>query len=263
MPSIRKRCALVPADPVLVIDAGTSSLRAVAVTPGGQVSIVAEAAWPMFTPADGEPFGREFEAREVLASLGGLLDRAKGGRFGAVAFTGQREGLVFLDEQRKPLLISPNVDARASAEGIEIDAQHAGGVYAVTGHLPSLVQASPFGSRPGAGPTRIRVARASRACPATPVGALSGRRDSNPRPQPWQGCALPTEPRPQRASAYQSRTENRPPGFPRPGRIGQPPATCSAAFLSSPSASLTCWARSQTRGTASLPTTMPKYIEPM
>jgi hypothetical protein len=24
----------------------------------------------------------------------------------------------------------------------------------------------------------------------------SGRRDSNPRPQPWQGCALPAEPRP-------------------------------------------------------------------
>ena len=21
----------------------------------------------------------------------------------------------------------------------------------------------------------------------------SGKRDSNPRPQPWQGCALPTE----------------------------------------------------------------------
>ena len=27
----------------------------------------------------------------------------------------------------------------------------------------------------------------------------SGRRDSNPRPQPWQGCALPTEPRPRKA----------------------------------------------------------------
>ena len=26
----------------------------------------------------------------------------------------------------------------------------------------------------------------------------SGRRDSNPRPQPWQGCALPAEPRPRR-----------------------------------------------------------------
>ena len=22
---------------------------------------------------------------------------------------------------------------------------------------------------------------------------MSGKRDSNPRPQPWQGCALPTE----------------------------------------------------------------------
>jgi hypothetical protein len=29
----------------------------------------------------------------------------------------------------------------------------------------------------------------------------SGRRDSNPRPQPWQGCALPTEPRPHARSA--------------------------------------------------------------
>jgi hypothetical protein len=28
------------------------------------------------------------------------------------------------------------------------------------------------------------------------VWMLSGRRGSNPRPQPWQGCALPTEPRP-------------------------------------------------------------------
>ena len=27
---------------------------------------------------------------------------------------------------------------------------------------------------------------------------LSGRRDSNPRPQPWQGCALPTELLPRR-----------------------------------------------------------------
>ena len=29
----------------------------------------------------------------------------------------------------------------------------------------------------------------------------SGRRDSNPRPQPWQGYALPTEPLPQKMEA--------------------------------------------------------------
>src|SRR5580693_2628646 len=33
----------------------------------------------------------------------------------------------------------------------------------------------------------------------------SGRRDSNPRPSPWQGDALPTEPRP-RAPGVRSRT---------------------------------------------------------
>src|ERR687898_2620963 len=27
----------------------------------------------------------------------------------------------------------------------------------------------------------------------TRTAAKSGKRDSNPRPQPWQGCALPTE----------------------------------------------------------------------
>jgi hypothetical protein len=36
----------------------------------------------------------------------------------------------------------------------------------------------------------------------------SGRPDSNRRPQPWQGCALPTEPRPQ-WSFYLSTPENR------------------------------------------------------
>ncbi len=35
----------------------------------------------------------------------------------------------------------------------------------------------------------------------------SGQRDSNPRPQPWQGCALPTEPCPQREKLlYPNRT---------------------------------------------------------
>src|ERR1700709_957977 len=35
--------------------------------------------------------------------------------------------------------------------------------------------------------------------------APSGRRDSNPRPSPWQGDALPAEPRPQRVLAGRQR----------------------------------------------------------
>ena len=30
-------------------------------------------------------------------------------------------------------------------------------------------------------------------CAGTIKKKMSGKRDSNPRPQPWQGCALPTE----------------------------------------------------------------------
>ena len=39
----------------------------------------------------------------------------------------------------------------------------------------------------------------SPAClPISPPGPVSGKRDSNSRPQPWQGCALPTELFPQK-----------------------------------------------------------------
>ena len=31
---------------------------------------------------------------------------------------------------------------------------------------------------------------------------LSGKRDSDPRPQPWQGCALPTELFPQQINIF-------------------------------------------------------------
>jgi hypothetical protein len=41
--------------------------------------------------------------------------------------------------------------------------------------------------------------------PSTLLFVESGKRDSNPRPQPWQGCALPTELFPQSVSHLESR----------------------------------------------------------
>ncbi len=43
---------------------------------------------------------------------------------------------------------------------------------------------------------RVRLYRDSVDCLVETM--WSGRRDSNPRPAPWQGAALPTEPLPQR-----------------------------------------------------------------
>ncbi|MDP9238889.1 MAG: FGGY-family carbohydrate kinase [Chloroflexota bacterium] len=130
------------ADTILVIDAGTSGMRAVAVTATGEVEVVASVPWRMLVPEDAAPFGREFHPADVASTLGTLLAAAetKRDRIAGIAVTGQREGIALLDESGEALFASPNIDARASAEGIAIDAEHADEVYAVTGHLPSLMQ---------------------------------------------------------------------------------------------------------------------------
>src|SRR2546429_8041359 len=81
------------------------------------------------------------------------------------------------------------------------------------------------------------------------VAMESGKRDSNPRPQPWQGCALPTELFP-RAVGQSNRsvgffvpppppppppTPPRPPRPPRPrGRGGSDPPPPESPFRGPP-----------------------------
>lgn len=128
------------ADAILVIDAGTSALRSVLVSADGTVRTLASAPWPMFTPDDAAPYGRELEPLDLWLYLGDLtrLDQP----VAAVVVTGQREGLAFtLPDVGEPYMVSPNIDARASAEGIAIDASMADAVYGAAGHLPSLMQA--------------------------------------------------------------------------------------------------------------------------
>jgi autoinducer 2 (AI-2) kinase len=133
----------VPADSVLVVDAGTSALRALLVRADGAITPVAAEPWRTVIPDDAAPFGREFVPAEVAAALARLLDAAvpHRARIAGIAFTGQREGLAFTTEDGAALFAAPNVDARASAEGIAIDASRAADVYATTGHLPSLMLA--------------------------------------------------------------------------------------------------------------------------
>lgn len=132
------------ADRVLAVDAGTSAIRAVLVSADGQTELVDAQPYHAFVPEDAAPFGREFVPRDLAGALGRLVDNAvavSAGGIAAVAFTGQREGIAFLDDARAALFASPNVDARASAEGIAIDAVRGAKVYRMTGHLPSLMQA--------------------------------------------------------------------------------------------------------------------------
>ena len=49
-------------------------------------------------------------------------------------------------------------------------------------------------------------------CVAPGFKPLSGKRDSDPRPQPWQGCALPTELFPQKFFGNRASLRDRCPG---------------------------------------------------
>jgi hypothetical protein len=159
-----------PSDGVLVIDAGTSAMRAVHVGRDGATSTVASAPWRIFKPDDASDFGRELEASEIAASLDSLLRAAEGrGRPAAIALTGQREGVAFLDERDSALFVSPNIDGRAASEGMAIDLACGERVYAVTGHLPALMQA----------PAKLAWLRANR--PKVAIGPGNYTLDENVR----------------------------------------------------------------------------------
>jgi sugar (pentulose or hexulose) kinase len=132
----------VRAERIIVLDAGTSALRALSVGRAGDVRVIASREWALFVPGDGGPFAREIDAAWLDEALDALARAGAAEDAVAVAVTGQREGLVFAAADGSALLVSPNVDARAAAEGMAIDAAHARDVYAETGHVPSLMQAA-------------------------------------------------------------------------------------------------------------------------
>jgi autoinducer 2 (AI-2) kinase len=128
---------------LLALDAGTTSGRALVVRVDGRVLASARRSWGYDTPEDLAPLGRSFDPdhfwRLLVDAAREALARAPGAEIAGVAATSQREGIVLLDRADDVLFASPNLDLRALMEGFAIDAEHAGRVYEVTGHLPSLM----------------------------------------------------------------------------------------------------------------------------
>ena len=132
-----------PAERVLVIDAGTSALRAIAVTAEGTVEVVSAEALPTVRPRGGSEFAREFSHAFEDRAYASLLEQAavRTPDVAALAFTGQREALACIASNGQPVMLSPNTDARAAGEGAAFDARLGERVYDTTGHLPSLLMA--------------------------------------------------------------------------------------------------------------------------
>jgi sugar (pentulose or hexulose) kinase len=136
----------VAAEYVAGIDAGTSGVRCAIARPGQGKIASARREWSYETmPA--APFGWTFDAerfwqlicevtRAALAEA-----RISPGEIAAVGVTSQRLGVVLVDANGDAIYAGPNIDARAFAQGLGIDATKAGEVYEYCGKLPSLLLA--------------------------------------------------------------------------------------------------------------------------
>ena len=85
------------------------------------------------------------------------------------------------------------VPAPCFAERSTPSSQARSGGFLKTAHRAVfLTETHLIGSNPATGPKTKTTCRISAGCESS----WSGRRGSNPRPRPWQGRALPAEPRP-------------------------------------------------------------------
>ena len=128
----------------LVIDAGSSSVRARFVGGDGRVIAGASRPYAYANEADGGELARAFDLRGCWGAIvGAVNDALAGGDAPAsVAVTSQRQALVFLDDAGRALYAGPNTDLRAVFQGAALDEEYGESIYRTTGHRPAFMMAS-------------------------------------------------------------------------------------------------------------------------
>ena len=132
------------ADPVLVIDAGSSSIRCHLVEIDGSVTKSTSRQWTYLTDPTISNLAREFDAAACWNSICDAVDECvRGqGRIAAVAITSQRQSIVFLDSDANVLYAGPNTDLSALFAGVALDDEHGDLLYRTTGHHPAFMMAA-------------------------------------------------------------------------------------------------------------------------
>jgi autoinducer 2 (AI-2) kinase len=129
----------------LAIDVGTSAVRCFIADVEGRPVAVSRREWRYLTVPEAGMLAREFVPdalwQLIVDVTGEALHRAaiSAGEVVGLSAASQREGMVFLDGAGKELYAGPNIDLRAVTEGISIDNEYGRDIYAITGHLPSLM----------------------------------------------------------------------------------------------------------------------------
>ena len=130
---------------VLVVDAGTSAPRCLVFDRAGRVLGSSSGAWRYAEAPDAPALAREFHLPTLWPDLCALVRSSlreapcPPSSIEAVAVTGQRQAVVFLDEAGREVYAGPNLDLRAVFEGAELDYEGGHGIYAATGRLPSML----------------------------------------------------------------------------------------------------------------------------
>ena len=131
-------------DFILVLDAGSSSIRCRLVDSESRIVRSASRAWTYLEEPDAPELARAFDPdacwRSVRAAIGECLGNHSVA-CQAIAVTSQRQALAFLDENLRALYLGPNTDLRAIFEGFALDDERGELIYSTTGHLPTLMTA--------------------------------------------------------------------------------------------------------------------------
>ena len=134
-------------DPILVLDAGSSSIRCHLVNSDSRIVHSASRPWTYFDEPDAPELARAFDPvacwQSVEDAVRECVHGMKGGSrsISAIAVTSQRQSLVFLDEGGGVIYGGPNTDLRAVFEGFALDFEHGRAISAATGGRPAFMTA--------------------------------------------------------------------------------------------------------------------------
>ncbi len=134
-------------DQVLVLDAGSSSIRCHLVNAESQIVHSASLPWTYLSEPDAPELARAFDSDACWQSVEDAIRECVGHQahghssISAIAVTSQRQSLVFLDESGGVIYAGPNTDLRAVFEGFALDFEHGHAISAATGGRPALMTA--------------------------------------------------------------------------------------------------------------------------
>lgn len=134
---------------VLVLDAGSSSIRCHLVDSGSRIIFTTSRRWTYLEEPDASELARAFDHDACWLSMEDAITECVSAiaddhlSISAVAVTSQRQSLVFLDESGGVIYAGPNTDLRAIFEGFALDSQYGHLIGVTTGDRP------PFMTAPG------------------------------------------------------------------------------------------------------------------